>query len=119
MKKSYHSIPSSGGWSIQIINQNKKMKKITSVNIISMSNLTAIVTVIWMLIVTILSVLFGGLLGGMMGGGGAEVAGGGLVAGLISVVIALPVSWIAGIISALITNLALKVIGGFSIEMEG
>ena len=41
------------------------------------------------------------------------------MAGLIGVVIALPVSWIAGIISGVITNLALKVIGGFSIEIEG
>ena len=99
--------------------EKQKMKKIRSVNIISLANLTAIISVIWMLIVTIVTVLFGGLLGGMMGGGGADMAGGGLMAGVSGVVIALPVSWIAGIISGVITNLALKVIGGFSIEIEG
>ena len=97
------------------------MKKITSVNIISMANLTAIIAVIWMVIVTIITVLFGGLLASM--GGGAEamgvMAGGWVMSGVIGVVIAAPVSWIAGIISGIITNLALKVIGGFSIEIEG
>ena len=95
------------------------MKKITSVNIISMANLTAIVTVIWMLIVTIITVLFGGLLGGMMGGGGADMAGGGLMAGLITTVIAAPISWIVGLIYGFFINLTLKIIGGLSIEIEG
>ena len=84
----------------------------------SLANFTAITTVLVYLTFTILKVVFGGLLGGVMGGG-ADMAGGVLMAGLIGVVIALPVSWIAGIISGVITNLALKVIGGFSIEIEG
>ena len=46
-------------------------------------------------------------------------AGGGLVAGLIGVVIAAPISWIVGLIYGFFINLTLKIIGGLSIEIEG
>ena len=95
------------------------MKKIKSVNIISLANFTAGTTVLGVLTATIFSLIFGGLLGGMMGGGGADMAGGGLVAGLIGTVVALPVSWIGGLIYGLFVNLALKATGGLSIEIEG
>ncbi len=99
--------------------EKQKMKKITNVNIVSLANFTAITTVLVYLTFTIVMVVFGGLLGGMMGGGGADIAGGGLVAGLIGTVVAAPVSWIFGIIYGLFINLALKVIGGLSLEIEG
>tara|TARA_B100001971_G_scaffold198832_1_gene208860 strand:- start:1229 stop:1525 length:297 start_codon:yes stop_codon:yes gene_type:complete len=98
------------------------MKKLRSVNIISLANFTAITTVLAYLTFTIIMLVFGGLLGGIMGGGGAEMgaaAGGGVVAGLIGTVVAAPVSWIIGIIYGLFMNLALKVIGGLSLEIEG
>ena len=99
--------------------EKQKMKKITNVNIVSLANFAAITTVLVYLTFTIVMVVFGGLLGGMMGGGGADIAGGGLVAGLIGTVVAAPVSWIIGIIYGLFMNLALKVIGGLSLEIEG
>ena len=101
--------------------EKQKMKKITNVNIVSLANFTAITTVLVYLTFTILMVVFGGLLGGMMGGGAdmGAAAGGGLVAGLIGTVVALPVSWIFGIIYGLFINLALKIIGGLSVGIEG
>ena len=54
-----------------------------------------------------------------MGGGGADLAGGGVVAGLITTVIAAPISWIIGLIYGFFINLTLKIIGGLSIEIEG
>ncbi|MCS5606418.1 MAG: hypothetical protein NZ936_12585 [Alphaproteobacteria bacterium] len=101
--------------------EKQKMKKIKSVNIISLANFMAITTVLAYLTFTILMVVFGGLLGGIMGGGGDAMgaAGGGLVAGLIGVVIAAPISWIIGVIYGLFMNIALKAIGGLSIEIEG
>jgi|TARA_B110000263_G_scaffold21386_1_gene16787 hypothetical protein len=95
------------------------MKKIKSVNIISLANFTAGTTVLGVLTATIFSLIFGGLLGGMMGGGGADLAGGGFVAGLITTVIAAPISWIIGLIYGFFINLTLKIIGGLSIEIEG
>ena len=54
--------------------------------------------------------------------GSAEMAGavasGGLIGGLISIVVALPIGWIGGIIYAFIINLALKVMGGLAFEMQ-
>ena len=101
--------------------EKQKMKKIKSVNIISLANFTAGTTVLGVLTATIFSLIFGGLLGGMMGGGAdmGAAAGGGLVAGLITTVIALPVSWIIGLIYGFFINLTLKIIGGLSIEIEG
>ena len=101
--------------------EKQKMKKIKSVNIMSLANFTAITTGLVYLTFTILMVVFGGLLGGMMGGGAdmGAAAGGGLVAGLIGTVVALPVSWIVGLIYGLFINLALKATGGLSLEIEG
>ena len=69
---------------------------------------------------TILMVVFGGIFGAAMGS--AEMAGavasGGLIGGLISIVVALPIGWIGGIIYAFIINLALKVMGGLAFEMQ-
>ena len=97
------------------------MKKIKSVNIISLANFTAITTVLVYLTFTILMVVFGGLLGGMMGDGAVmgAAAGTGFVAGLIGTVVALPLSWIGGLIYGLFINLALKATGGLSLEIEG
>ena len=91
-------------------------------NIISLANFTAITTVLAYLTFTIIMVVFGGLLAAFPSGASAEMgaaAGGGLVAGLIGTVVAAPVSWIIGIIYGLFMNLALKVIGGLSLEIEG
>ena len=54
-----------------------------------------------------------------MGGGAADLAGGGVVAGLITTVIAAPISWITGLLYGLFINLTLKIIGGLSLEIEG
>ena len=101
--------------------EKQKMKKIKSVNIISLANFTAITTVLVYLTFTILMVVFGGLLGGMMGDGAVmgAAAGTGFVAGLIGTVVALPLSWIGGLIYGLFINLALKATGGLSLEIEG
>ena len=99
--------------------EKQKMKKIKSVNIISLANFTAGTTVLVVLTMTILSLIFGGLLGGMMGGGAADLAGGGVVVGLITTVIAAPISWITGLLYGLFINLTLKIIGGLSLEIEG
>ena len=109
------------GWMFCPNKLKKKMKKIRSVNIISLANFMAGTSLLVVLAATIFSFIFGGLLAGMGGGGEAmgAVAGGGLVAGLITTVIALPVSWIIGLIYGLFINLTLKIIGGLSIEIEG
>ena len=99
--------------------EKQKMKKIKSVNIINLANFTAGTTLLGVLTATIFSLIFGGLLGGMMGGGGADLAGGGVVAGLITTVIAAPISWTIGLIYGFFINLTLKIIGGLSIEIEG
>ena len=50
--------------------------------------------------------------------GSAEMAGAAASGGLISIVVALPIGWIGGIIYAFIINLALKVMGGLAFEMQ-
>ena len=98
------------------------MKKIKSVSIIGLANFTAITTVLVYLTVLILTLVFGGLMGGLMGGGVEEmgyIAGGGLVMGFIMVVVSAPASWIIGLIYGVFLNLALRIIGGLSLEIEG
>ena len=98
------------------------MKKIKSVSIIGLANFTAITTVLVYLTFLILTLVFGGLMGGLMGGGVEEmgyIAGGGLVMGFIMVVVSAPVSWIFGLIYGVFLNLALRIIGGLSLEIEG
>jgi hypothetical protein len=100
----------------------QKMKKIKSVSIIGLANFTAITTVLVYLTFLILTLVFGGLMGGLMGGGVEEMgalAGGGLVMGFIMVVVSAPVSWIFGLIYGVFLNLALRIIGGLSLEIEG
>ncbi len=98
------------------------MKKIKSVSIIGLANFTAITTVLVYLTFLILTLVFGGLMGGLMGGGVEEmgyIAGGGLVMGFIMVVVSAPASWIIGLIYGVFLNLALRIIGGLSLEIEG
>ncbi len=98
------------------------MKKIKSVSIIGLANFTAITTVLVYLTFLILTLVFGGLMGGLMGGGVEEMgalAGGGLVMGFIMVVVSAPASWIIGLIYGVFLNLALRIIGGLSLEIEG
>ncbi len=47
------------------------------------------------------------------------MAGGGVVMGFIMVVVSAPVSWIFGLIYGVFLNLALQIIGGLSVEIEG
>ena len=98
------------------------MKKIKSVSIIGLANFTAITTVLVYLTFLILTLVLGGLMGGLMGGGVEEmgyIAGGGLVMGFIMVVVSAPASWIIGLIYGVFLNLALRIIGGLSLEIEG
>ncbi len=73
-----------------------------------------------MIIYAIVMVVFGGVIGATSGSPeGAEVlVGGGFISGLIGIVIAGSLSWVAGLIYALFINIALKTIGRLSLEME-
>ena len=92
------------------------MNKLTKIHYISFANLFASIMVITVLLYTILMVVFGGIFGAAMGS--AEMAGAAASGGLISIVVALPIGWIGGIIYAFIINLALKVMGGLAFEMQ-
>ena len=59
-------------------------------------------------------VVLGGVIGATSGSleGAGVLAGGGFISGLIGIVIAGPLSWVAGLIYALFINIALKAIWG-------
>ena len=96
------------------------MTKIKSVNIFSFANLFAFCCILTMIIYAILMVVLGGVIGATSGSleGAGVLAGGGFISGLIGIVIAGPLSWVAGLIYASFINIALKAIGGLSVEME-
>ena len=100
---------------------------IQKINPISWANLAALATAIFMVILILLTLIFGGIGGiAMLEGADAdmllEVIGGGAI-GVIIAVIFIPLflgalTWVYTVIFALIINLSLKLIGGLKIEVS-